>query len=526
MQSGPQAEIARGIAEGNELLRQHRPADAVALGQQLAGRHPDVAAIHAFLAEASRLASDLPAAIGHIDRAIALSDDPQHRIKKGWLLSRAYRRDEAIALAGELSAQAGGNALLLWQLGKLYYHHNQLLQAISHYERALALEERTPWRYDLAVARFYAAQTEAAEQDIGKLLAAAPQSGSVLYLRSTLRKQTPADNHVEDLRARLAQGFARTEDEACALYALAKELEDLGEHAESFANLMAGARKRRSTLSYDPSGFYATLDEIKRLATPEAMAAPAEGWEEEGAIFVLGLPRTGTTLAERMLLQSGKVANAGELTDFGYLLGNGVARVMASNPGLSVAEASLQLDFATLGREYMRGARQLAGGSPLFIDKLPANFMYCGVISKALPRARIIHLVRDPLDSCYAILKTLFFGAYEFSYDLEELADYYIAYRRLMDHWHQVLPGQILDVRYEDLVTDPEGQSRRIYEWCGLEWTPEAVEVPDAGKVFATASAAQVRQPVHSRSVRSSRRHLEGLAPLVARLKAAGLYED
>ena len=133
-------------------------------------------------------------------------------------------------------------------------------------------------------------------------------------------------------------------------------------------------------------------------------------------------------------------------------------------------------------------------------------------------------MVRDPLDSCYAILKTMFFNAYDFSYDLDELAEYYIAYRRMMQHWHDVMPGVILDVRYEDLGTDTEAQARRIYDWCGLEWNPVALNVPDKQAVFATASAAQVREPVHTRSVNSSRKHADGLAPLAEKLAAAGIF--
>src|SRR5690606_37320643 len=181
--------------------------------------------------------------------------------------------------------------------------------------------------------------------------------------------------------------------------------------------------------------------------------------------------------------------------------------------------------FAALGKEYLRGARQMAGGSQRFIDKLPTNYMYCGMIRKALPRARIIHMSRDPLDACYAVFKTLFFGAYEFSYDLDELAQYYIAYHQTMRHWHEVMPDSILEVRYENLVRDAETEARRIYDWCGLEWDPAALEVPQGDKVFASARAAQVREPVHGRSVGSWRRHQAALSGLVDRLVAAGVVE-
>ncbi|MFT3757239.1 MAG: sulfotransferase [Pseudoxanthomonas sp.] len=516
--------LLQKIGQGNELLRQQRAGEAVALGNELARTYPTHARAFAFAAEACRVAGNLPAALDWIDGAIRCDDDPQYKIKKAWLLSRLRRRNEIPALAAELSQHADGDALLLWQLGKLYYHHNLLPDAIEHYGRALAIAGDHPgWLYDRAVAQFYSGAAGPAEEDLNKVLSMSPQAGSVIYLRSTLRRQRPETNHVQDIEARLKAGFAKVEDEACALYALAKELEDLGEYEKSFSALLAGARLKRSTLQYDASSFYETLQEISRVQDAEAMAASAAGHDEEGAIFIVGMPRTGTTLAERILLQSGKVKDAGELTDFGFLLSEAVGKVQAREPGLSSVQAAMRMDFADMGREYMRGARQLAGDNSLFIDKMPANYMYCGLIHKALPKAKIIHLVRDPLDSCYAVFKTMFFNAYDFSYDLEELADYYIAYRRMMQHWHEVMPGMILDVRYEDLVTDTETQARRIYEWCGLEWTPDALRVPDKQAVFATASAAQVREPVHTRSINSSRRHAEHLVPLKEKLEAAGI---
>lgn len=297
----------------------------------------------------------------------------------------------------------------------------------------------------------------------------------------------------------------------------------MGEHVNAAACLEAGAKTRRGMLDYDIGAVVQGLQEIIDSTSADAMASGMPGHDEEGAIFILGMPRTGTTLTERILMQSGQVGNAGELVDFEQLLGRGMAMVRSERPELSPTQAALAVDLAELGRLYMQDARAMAGGTQRFIDKMPANFMYCGLILKALPKARIIHLVRDPLDTCYAIYKTLFFRAYEFSYDLGELADYYIAYRRLMRHWHAVMPGRILDLHYEDLVTDTETQARRIYDWCGLEWTPDALDVPGEQAVYATASAAQVRQPVHTRSVGSARRHLDTLAPLVEKLVAAEL---
>lgn len=380
-------------------------------------------------------------------------------------------------------------------------------------------------RYDLALARFYSGDAEQAERDLDSVLSGRKEAGSVLYLRSTVRTQTPERNHVAELEALRAIRLPPN-DEAGVLYALAKELEDLGEHDQSFSVLERAAKKRRDTFEYDVASVVGGLREIIDSTDAVAMAAVESGHEESGAIFILGMPRTGTTLTERMLLQSSRVGNAGELTDFELLLGSAMRRVHAEAPSLSSTEAALKIDFSALGRAYMQAARPMAGGGERFIDKMPANFMYCGMIAKALPNAKIIHLVRDPLDTCFAIYKTLFFKAYEFSYALDELAEYYIAYHRLMRHWHEIMPGRILDVSCEDLVTDTEVQARRLYDWCGLEWTEDALKVPSKRTVYATASAAQVRGPVHSRSVGSSRRHLERLAPLVEKLVAAGIMSS
>ncbi|WP_202844597.1 tetratricopeptide repeat-containing sulfotransferase family protein [Luteimonas saliphila] len=514
--------LARGIA----LLRAGRFSDAVTFGKSLVATWPAQPRLFAFLADACQAAGDLEEAIDWIDKAIAIDPAVRHKVKKAWLLSGALRRDEIPALALQILAQAdseGGPGLVYWQVARLYYLHNRLREAIECYERALRLEDRPDWRYNLALARFYAGDAALAETDLEGLLAHSPQAGTAIYLRSVLRRQKPEDNHVADIRARLGTGFQKVENEAAALYALAKELEDLGEYGESFRTLESAATAKRGTIVYDVGKVTRGLGEICASMDEAAMAGPTQGHAEPGAIFIVGMPRTGTTLVQRLLMQSGRVADAGELLDFGFHLTAGVERIRREDPRLLPTQAALQADFAELGRRYMLGARQMADGAEMFIDKLPANFMYCGMIRKALPNARIIHLVRDPLDSCYAIFKTLFFSAYEFSYDQEELAEYYLAYRQMMQHWHEVMPGTILDVRYEELVTNPEEQSRRIYDWCGLDWSPNALAVPDRQAAFSTASAAQVREPVHARSVNSSRRHVERLKPLIDRLATGGV---
>ena len=522
----PGLSLEHDLAAGIAMLQAGRFDDAVTHGRSLLLSRGDQPRLFAYLADACQAAGDLPAALEWIDKAIAADPAARHKVKKAWLLSGALRRDEIPELATQIRDQAGREerpGLVFWQVARLYYLHNRLSDAIECYELALGHEDRPDWRYHLALARFYAGDAVSAESDLDDLLALAPQAGTAIYLRSVLRRQKSGTDHCDDIRARLAKGFQKPENEAAALYALAKELEDLGRHGESFQALEAGARKKRETFRYDIGSVTAGLDEIRTSLNGDAARARRNAHEDAGAIFIVGMPRTGTTLVQRMLMQSGRVADAGELLDFGFHLTAAVDEVRRHRPDLLPTQAALQVDFEALGRRYMTGARQMASGSRIFIDKLPTNFMYCGLIRMALPNAKIIHLVRDPLDTCFAVFKTLFFSAYEFSYDQVELAEYYLAYRELMRHWDEVMPGSILDVGYEALVTGPEEQSRRIYEWCGLDWKPDAVEVPDDRVAFSTASAAQVREPVHARSVNSSRRHVDRLGPLIERLEAGGV---
>jgi hypothetical protein len=238
-------------------------------------------------------------------------------------------------------------------------------------------------------------------------------------------------------------------------------------------------------------------------------------------VFVIGLPRTGTTLVERILGSHSKVFAAGELNQFAMQM---VAALQtATGPSASKLEliaASLGLDFAALGRAYLRASQPYTGNRAHFTDKTPQNFLYCGLIAAALPGARIIEVVRHPMDSCYAMYKQLFTMAYPFSYDLGDLAAYFSGYRRLMQHWHAVLPGRILTVRYEDVVRNQEATTRQLLAHCGLDWEDSCLQFERNTQSTTTASAVQVRQKVYDSSVGKWERFKRQLQPLADGLRA------
>ncbi|HEX7037186.1 MAG TPA: sulfotransferase [Pseudomonadales bacterium] len=513
------------LSQGARLLQARNAREANRLADVLVRQFPESTPVRLFAADAASLAGDVTAAIAHLDALpAAASRSGIAALKKARLLFADGRRAEALRLAREAADRCEGKLELLRMLASILRDCQQLEEAHHWLEEALRLAPGDPdVLYELALAEYHLNRPAEAEGHIASLLTKSPFHGSALHLRSALRTQTDADNHVEDLRRRLDEGPQHPRFVAAANYALAKELEDLGRYEESVAALDRGARAYRSTLTYDLEAELSAHEGIRSVFSRQAFEALAPGFAEERPVFVVGMPRTGTTLVERILAGHSHLVSIGEFTEFPRLYGIRLREQFARDPSRTSSEASLDIDFAALGRSYSRAARDLAGDARGFVDKLPFNFLYCGYILAALPNAKVIHLTRDPLDTCYAVYKTLFFGAYGFSYDLDELASYYISYRRQMAHWHSVLPGRILDVSYEALVREPEVQVRRMTDWCGLPWEPSVLDFHRRPGASMTASAMQVRQPMYTDSIGSWRRAEARFAPLKARLEAAGV---
>lgn len=241
--------------------------------------------------------------------------------------------------------------------------------------------------------------------------------------------------------------------------------------------------------------------------------------ERRGPIFIMGLPRSGTTLVDRIVSSHSDVESMGEITDFAMTM----TRLCWSLDKRQLIEASARIDPDRLGQAYFRSVAGYGSKVPYFIDKTPINFLYVGLIAKALPGASMIHVRRHPVDNCLSMYRTLFRTGYPFSYDLDDLAEYYIAYDRLMKHPQTAFPGAVLDVSYEELVDHQERVSKDIVAHCGLEWEPACLEFDRNAAPVATASAAQVREPIYRSALARWRRFETQLAPLIGRLEKAGI---
>lgn len=450
-----------------------------------------------------------------------LPEHPVLLLNQAQLSLSRYQYAAAVKLADKAVAiYAGNNTAFLAAISKVVMQAEQPAVAISVYQRMLGIEpDNTHFKHQLALCYFFTNQPQKAYILLEEVIANTPNNAGAIHLRSALQTYTHDHNHIKDLRKLVAD---KASQHPAIYYALAKELEDIASYKESFAMLKQGAALMRKQLSYNEAAELKSIADI--IKSTADIAVDSELQEDSGPIFIVGMPRTGTTLVERVLTQHEDVYSVGELSLFPQLLASMAQQYMSQHNSVgSLHEAALQLDFAELGRRYTAAVAEISGGKTFTLDKLPVNFLYCGFIKKALPNARIVHLSRNAMDSCYAIFKTLFINAYSFSYDLDELANYYITYKNIMAHWHSVMPGAILDVHYEDMVNDAAETTKRLVQWCGLTYTPELLEFHKADSVSTTASAAQVRKPIYTSSVEKWRNVETELAALQFKLKQAGV---
>jgi hypothetical protein len=264
---------------------------------------------------------------------------------------------------------------------------------------------------------------------------------------------------------------------------------------------------------HDPGHAWRLFDSLINRCTPEFLQAGDVVHDGPQPIFIIGMPRSGTTLLERVLSNHSQVTSAGELSEFGLQL-----RWVADHR-ITLDERIVQrlpdLDYAQIGRRYLEQTQWRAQDARFFIDKMPRNWMVAGLIRRALPQARILNLVRDPMDVCFSNFRTLVMGdLLPWGYDLHALAEHYLQYRRVLDHWHAAMPGQIFDVSYSELTRDPEAMTRKVLAYCGLEWEAGCVDVTRNKAAVATLSLSQVREPIHTRFFEEWRNYEQQLQPL------------
>ncbi len=420
----------------------------------------------------------------------------------------------------DLEAAHRDDAHMLQHIGEYLMLAHQNEEAVQVYRRAANLRPRDPGAlYNLAAALTAVGNMKEAEHLLDQVIGFDIHDYDAYQNRSTLRRQTNENNHVEALE-NLLNGPGAGRGEVQLGYALSKELEDLGEWRKSFHYLKRGADSRRRNLSYDVQADIDTMRAIAGAFDGAWLNDARTGHHSAAPIFVMGLPRSGTTLIDRIISSHDRVQSLGEINDFALTLMR-LAQGAAGKLGL--VKAARDIDPAALGAAYVASTQGYGVTKAHFIDKTPANYLYIGLILKSLPDARIVHLRRDAMDNGYALYKALFRMGCPYSYDLSDIGRYMLAHDALMTHWRTIAPGRIIDIGYEDVVADTAGETRRLIAALGLDWQDACLNFHENRSAAATASAAQVRQPVYNTSVGLWRRYEAELAPLAETLRSGGL---
>ncbi len=520
------------LEAASTLMQQGNLPAAEATIAKLKTTHDSISAVWALASEISLRQGKTGHAWTEINRAVGLDAHNARRhvqrarcaILAGFV-SEAKQSVEAATISGV--TEVDDQLMLASVLVRCDDHES----ALAWYKKAEVIQpDRNELQRGMASVYRFLGDIQKAEQACDKALASEPHDYEMLNLRSSLRKHTKDSNHIRELKELLGMGIRNWRGAVQVAYAVSKELEDIEEYNEAFEYLEKGASLRRRNLKYDLKDDIKIFNAIINAFTGEALQAAAEhGYASDAPVFILGLPRTGSTLVERIISSHSMVISAGELNDFALEL---LKLTGAGNKGgqparLDLPKASLEVDMHSLGQNYVNAVRPLIKDTPRFIDKLPLNSLYVGLIYLALPHAKVVHVNRHPVDTCFAIYKYLFKNAYPFSYNLDELGDYFIGHHRLMEHWRKILPdGWMYDILYEDIISNQKEATENLLHYLDLEWEDSCLEFYLNEQASTTGSASQVREPLYKSSVGKWSYYEKQLLPLVDKLKNAGINID
>ena len=479
-----------------------------------------------FLVGLAEKASKRPArAIKAFSKAISLDDkryDAAIELASQYLRSNQYA--EAVALLQRYESHMNNSPHYLDMAGTIYTNVGLPERGWPLYQRANELQPRVDsLQANLAACSVYVGKIDEANEIYRRLLKKLPNHQRNHYGLSRLEKAT-VTTHVEQMKEILRSTNLAPDKNIYIYYAIGKELEDLEQWDEAFHYYKSAGDAVKKVANYDVATDLNLIEKIIEVCdtnwlTEGANEAPKD-LSEKIPIFVVGLPRTGTTLTERILSCHSKVESAGESYFMQVVLKreSGVESIESMNP--AIAEAAAKKDIGRIANSYLESVAYKLGDKPMFIEKFPENFLYLGFIAKAYPHARIIHLLRNPMDTCFAMYKQSFF---RYAYTLDDLGRYYVAYNSILNHWRETLGDRLIEVEYETLVTDQEGETRNLLDKIGLDFEEACLNFDQNITASNTASTVQIREKIHTRSVNRWEHFEEQLRPLMSHLEDAGI---
>lgn len=389
---------------------------------------------------------------------------------------------------------------------------------IAWTQRALELDPTLYGAHNLqGLTHMFAGRANLATEAFERALSILPTFAPTYSVLSTVAAIDARNNHVDVLRTLLERPGLSDSDESHLGFALHNELHALGDHAPAWEAWERGARARRRIAPYDHARTKAMFAQIKQ--TCDAAFCVGEAFDHAwDPIFIVGMHRSGTTLLERILAGHPDVTDAGETYTFAAGMRHAANHFCGTVLDERIAERLGSLDYREVAGEFVREMEWRVSGRPFITEKLNPNFMLLGPIARALPHARLLHMRRDPIDTCFSNLRTLFTNEATYSYDQHDIADFYSEYRDLMRHWQAVMPGRVLDIEYEALVQSPGQEAAAIAGFCGFSFDPAMLDVQRSSGMVATASSNQVRRGILANRGGAWRSYERWLGPLVDRL--------
>jgi tetratricopeptide (TPR) repeat protein len=492
---------------GNILQKQGKLEEAAASQESALALKPAFAEAWSNLGNVRYAQGQLTDAVACYERALALKPDyADAHNNLGTAFLAQDRIDEAATHFERALVLKTGYASAHNNLGNALMRQGKIDEARAHYQRALVLKpEYANAHNNLGNVFKEQGKFDDAMAHYGRAIAIYPDYAEAHLNRADIQSFEPGDADLAKLEALAAREDLSADQALYIHFALAKALDDIKDYGRAFEHLRQGNALKRQRINYDETGTLKLFECISSIFDRGLFDRfQGQGDPSSIPVFVLGMPRSGSTLIEQILASHPQIHAAGELT------------ILERSPMDVTA-------FRRLGQSYLSQLPKVPDGKIRIVDKLPGNFLRIGLIRLMFPNARIVHTMRDPIDTCLSCYSKLFNTGLPFTYHLAELGRYYRAYTELMAHWRSVLPpGAMLDVSYENVVDDLEGQARRLIDYCNLPWDHSCIDFHRSGHPVRTASAVQVRQPLFRGSVHRWRHYEAGLAPLLSELAPGG----
>lgn len=451
---------------------------------------------------------------GEVQPHAPLSSDCMNvTIQAALAAHQAGRLQEAEAMYWELLRQNPYDASAMHLAGVVALQNQQFERAVELISKAIGISPNVPeFHHNIGAAYRVLGEFETAEKHYRRSLELKPDYAEAYFNLAAVRKFKPDDPILPPLQEQLDKQDWSDLDTCFLHFAAGKLFDDIGEYDTAYQHYEIGNSARNA--KFDREGHRRLVDQIIAQTPRERIEQLAqEGFDDPAPVFIVGMPRTGSTLVEQILSSHSQVFGAGELPDISRIAYTIPQYVGGTNyPSyMSTIESRITRGF---GEAYMKRLRSLHATAPRVVDKLPLNFLYLGLIAAMLPKARIIHTQRDPLDTCLSCYFQKFRSGQEYSYNVNDLAAYYHEYQRLMSHWREVLPLPMLEIEYEKLVDDQESHTRKLIDFLGLDWEDACLQFHKSERPVTTASNWQVRRPLDRSRKQRWRRYENQIGPL------------